>query len=725
MTFLAPGLAIAGLLAASIPIIIHLLLRRRRKPIEWAAMTLLMEAARRHRRRSRVERILLLAIRVVLLALLGAALARPLLGEKITVLDSRVVHLVIDDGITSGARSGDGTALEASISEAITVVEGLDPSDRVSVVLAGRPVRMLVDDPTSDHRSVIRAIEGLAPREGRTDFASALEMFVEPMRDGVEGRRNEVRILSEMRQGSIDENTRPPDLRGPGIRLISPEPVGNDISSIQVMDIESSRVPLSVAGSVDDRIIRISLRRTGSTPELVSTVRVDGDAIATPELRKVEWPSGVRDMTVEFQVRVDDDGGIVTASIDETDDLSLDDQRSIVVQGRVPSRMLVLERDEFGGSGRVDRWRASDWFERAMLPDVEGTLGDAIEIDRVDPSTANLRDLDGVSIVLIGRPDLVSDDFLSTIGKWVRDGGVLVTVPPGSTTVRPWASPLLGELGIDWSVALEAESLSEPRRLAAEQPPATLTRLLDAELGDLAPSVSIERRLPIEGAAESDIVLVDSAGEPVLLDVPVGLGRLVFFAVAPELSWTDLPVRPLMVPLVQEIARRGTALSMVGREGIVGERIPSSQVEGATMVLPGGDRIMVGDDDESNIVIPSRTGTVEIKDLADRVLELRVVNPEVENALLETATSDSVLEWLSPSGDWTIETEDEQVESAGLIGSDLAGPLILVVLFLLLLETVVARWFARGGLVSRRSRGLTGANADADAARVLRTGGAG
>ena len=134
---------------------------------------------------------------------------------------------------------------------------------------------------------------------------------------------------------------------------------------------------------------------------------------------------------------------------------------------------------------------------------------------------------------------------------------------------------------------------------------------------------------------------------------------------------------------------------------------------------------MVGDDDESNIVMPSRTGTVEIKDLADRVLELRVVNPEVENALLETTTSDSVLEWLSPSGDWTIETEDEQVEVAGLMGSDLAGPLILVVLFLLLLETVVARWFARGGLVSRRSRGLTGANADADAARVLRTGGAG
>lgn len=724
MMFLAPGLAIAGLLAASVPIIIHLLLRRRRRPIEWAAMALLMEAARRHRRRSRIERILLLAIRMLLLALLGGALASPFIGEEVATLDSKFVHIIIDDGITSGARSGEDTALDASIAKAVAVIEDLDPSDRVSVVLAGRPVRRMVDEPTSDHRSVIRAIEVLAPREGRTDLASALETLVDPIRDAADGRRDEIRIVSEMRRGSIDESTRPPDLGGSEVRLITSGPATGDLSSVQVLDIESSRVPLSTAGSVDDRIIYIVLRRTGSTPEAVSTVRIDGDAIATPEIRKVEWPSGVRDMTVEFQVRVDDDGGIVTASIDETDDLPLDDQRSIIVQGRVPSRMLVLERDEFGGSGRVDRWRASDWFERAMLPDVEGTLGEAIEIDRVDPSTANLRDLDGVSIVLVGRPDLVGDEFRSLLAEWVRDGGVLVTMPPGTTTLRPWASPFLEELDIDWSVALEAETLPEPIRLSSEQPSSSLTRLLDAELGDLAPSVSIERRLQVDGASESDIVLVDDAGRPFLLDVPVGLGRLVFFAVAPELSWTDLPVRPLMVPLVQEIARRGTALSMVGREGVVGERLPATRIDGSTMVLPGGDRVVVGDDDSST-VMPTRTGTVEILDLADRVLELRLVNAEVENAFLETVTNESMMDWLSPSGNWIVETDGEEVEVAAAIGSDLAGPMILLVLLLLLLETVVARWFARGGLVSRRSRGLTGANADADAARVLRTGGAG
>ena len=411
---------------------------------------------------------------------------------------------------------------------------------------------------------------------------------------------------------------------------------------------------------------------------------------------------------------------MLTASIEEQDDLDLDDRRSIIVEGRAPRRMLVLERDEFGGSGRVDRWRATDWFERATLPMTDRALEESIEIDRVDPATANSRDLDGVYLAVLGRPDLVSDDFRLLLADWVRDGGVLVTMPPGSTTVRPWASPLLEALGIDWSVALEAESVEPSRRLSEEQPAASLTRLLDAELPSLAPSVSIERRLPIEGFEDGDLVLVDDVGDPVLLDVPIGLGRLVFFAVTPELEWTDLPVRPLMVPLVQEIGRQGSALAMAGRDGVVGERLPTRGTEGATVVLPGGERATLVDGTTDRM--PSRSGVVEIVDLADRVVERRTVNPAVDSAMLDLVSVDEVSEWLSSAGDWKVESADESIEIANIANTDLAEPLIILVLALVLLETAFARWFARGGVTSRRSAGLTGANADAEAARTSRTG---
>ena len=50
-SFVAPALAAAGAAAIAIPILIHLLSRRRRIPVLWGAMRFLLEAYRRHRRR--------------------------------------------------------------------------------------------------------------------------------------------------------------------------------------------------------------------------------------------------------------------------------------------------------------------------------------------------------------------------------------------------------------------------------------------------------------------------------------------------------------------------------------------------------------------------------------------------------------------------------------------------------------------------------------------------
>ena len=46
MTFLNPSLAIVGVACIAIPIIIHILMRRRRRPIQWAAMKFLLAAIR-------------------------------------------------------------------------------------------------------------------------------------------------------------------------------------------------------------------------------------------------------------------------------------------------------------------------------------------------------------------------------------------------------------------------------------------------------------------------------------------------------------------------------------------------------------------------------------------------------------------------------------------------------------------------------------------------------
>ena len=147
MTFVTAGLAMAGAVSIAVPILIHLLSRQRRRPIKWAAMRFLMEALRKHRRRLQLEQILLLAVRCLILALLGAALARPFL-EAAGMLEgagSRVVYLVIDNGLASGARTNEngdiGTVLGGSVDVAVSIVESLGPGEMMVVKPEGVTVR--------------------------------------------------------------------------------------------------------------------------------------------------------------------------------------------------------------------------------------------------------------------------------------------------------------------------------------------------------------------------------------------------------------------------------------------------------------------------------------------------------------------------------------------------------------------------------------------------------
>src|SRR4051812_46299118 len=78
MTFLAPSLLAIGALLTAIPIIIHILNRRRHKTVEWAAMKYLLAAMRQNRRRLRFESLLLLLARCACLFVLAVAIARPL-----------------------------------------------------------------------------------------------------------------------------------------------------------------------------------------------------------------------------------------------------------------------------------------------------------------------------------------------------------------------------------------------------------------------------------------------------------------------------------------------------------------------------------------------------------------------------------------------------------------------------------------------------------------------
>src|SRR5437867_380671 len=100
LSFLNPAY-LWGLGLVSIPIIIHLLQRRRYRVVRWGAMEFLRLSVKKRSRRLRIEQLILLLIRCLILALVALAVARPALrpGVLPALASESHVHalLVLDN----------------------------------------------------------------------------------------------------------------------------------------------------------------------------------------------------------------------------------------------------------------------------------------------------------------------------------------------------------------------------------------------------------------------------------------------------------------------------------------------------------------------------------------------------------------------------------------------------------------------------------------------------
>ncbi|MHC5069272.1 MAG: BatA domain-containing protein [Planctomycetota bacterium] len=91
---------------AAIPIIIHLLNRRRFQKVPWAAMEYLLRALKQNRRRIQMEHWLLLLLRTLAVLLLVFLVSRPQLAGG-GLVDTRTHHIVmLDDSASMGQRTG-------------------------------------------------------------------------------------------------------------------------------------------------------------------------------------------------------------------------------------------------------------------------------------------------------------------------------------------------------------------------------------------------------------------------------------------------------------------------------------------------------------------------------------------------------------------------------------------------------------------------------------------
>jgi Mg-chelatase subunit ChlD len=202
--------------AVSIPIIIHLLNRRRFRVVVWAAMQFLLNAQKQNTRKIRLEQLILLAMRILILLLIVLAMASvspwaekvwsyfwPDAAGFITTRTGRTHKIIVIDASMSMnlVDAGGQTAFEQARGLAARMVRDSSSGDGFSVVaMKGAPV-WIVAEVSQDRSRVAAEIEQLQPTHGNASVPATLNMIAAKLADSSPRfSRREVYFFTDMQK---------------------------------------------------------------------------------------------------------------------------------------------------------------------------------------------------------------------------------------------------------------------------------------------------------------------------------------------------------------------------------------------------------------------------------------------------------------------------------------------------------------------------------------------
>lgn len=204
---LAP-LMLLGLAAVSIPPIIHLLNRRRFEVVDWGAMQFL-KISETTRRRLLIEEVLLMALRMLLIAVMVLVLAGPFLEGLLlsSVKPNRDVVLIFDNSASMGYTGIRPTPHEAAKEWALEFLGDLQAGDTVAII-AAKPQAALLLEPTHDLDRARTAINELPAPLGSSDMPRAVEAAYKTLQDRSQRPQRDIIILGDgLKQGWADDKS--------------------------------------------------------------------------------------------------------------------------------------------------------------------------------------------------------------------------------------------------------------------------------------------------------------------------------------------------------------------------------------------------------------------------------------------------------------------------------------------------------------------------------------
>ncbi|MBT9557704.1 MAG: BatA domain-containing protein [Myxococcales bacterium] len=541
MNFEVPGL-LWGMLAGLIPVLIHLIQRKRAKVHEFAAMEFLLGMNKAVARRYRLRELLLLALRVLLIAAIPFSFAKPFLTSDVAASPGSgtptSVVIVIDPSASMSARLDGEALLDRAVDRARALIGDLRADSDAAIVLAESPAKALTTRLTYDRTLLQSVLGSIVPSAGRADLAGALRIAEQILVEASHERR-EVAVFTDLQATEWEGLGRPWSLeRTPRVSLIDVRD-GDAPENAAVTKVVAEPVP----GMPRDVRVDVTIRNDRRT-NLEDVVTVN---LGTRSAKSALKLGAGETVTKTFTLRLPESGLAAGTAEIGPDELLLDNSRTFVVDvGRRISVLVV------NGAPRGVPHRDETFFLKAALQpgrDVPSrTVATIIRSDELGPAQ-----LATSHVVVLANVEGLDDAQVKALRSFVESGGGLFISGGDNVTADGW-SGALGELSPLPIRGIQDVS-REPVHIGTVNTQHPMLTAFDAIPDASLFSARVKKYLLLAPSpeAKTTVLAAYTDGSPALVERLLGQGRVVLFTTTLDRDFTDLPFKTSYLPFVQQI----------------------------------------------------------------------------------------------------------------------------------------------------------------------------
>jgi len=535
--------------------------------VPFSSIRFLKNCQRRASRRTRLKQLILMALRMLLLALIIIGLAKPVLHSEATSIASGTIYtdmvLLIDNSYSMSYREEGRKRVERAKQTAMGLLDSLKPGDQAALIVVHEEFQRVVGL-TEDIDRVKRAVSSVSESSRGSEISGAVADaygILAPDDNATVTRRREIHLLTDLQAHSwqkLLENNIIRHQPQPRPKMYVSSFGAASSSNTFIRGVKVSSMSAGGAARIE---VQVEMVGDGQYENIV-TASVNGER--TAEVPFTVMPGSPAFVPVELPL---DEPGTYrcVVSIDE-DNLTLDDSYEFSIT--VDDRVTVLVVD--GATSSIPALSETFYLRAALNPAAyTGMRTDSA----IDPTVITLDELPSTSLdpfklVVLCNVAKVDGSELIRFESFFRSGGSMLVFL--GDKVQPdeynrWSfipgrlRNIIGRADREDFMAFGRVSVNHP---------------VFAGIEDLrAARVFRCFEVDTEGFDKTQTIASLRNDMPAVLETQYGAGRVLMVTTTADLDWTNLPLRRIFVPMVHRMVSYASGQSAATSAYSVGDQV--------------------------------------------------------------------------------------------------------------------------------------------------------